>query len=488
MTNFHSDLLEISIQQSSIGRLPSSLLSEIKEAGQLGEDLFQNISREKILEIDRTEFKNNDHPVIEIAKLFSGKGLYSKWLPKFVGGGGGHPLAFYGLNLEMGSHCLGLSNLLGTHYVALGLVSATQSFHVLKKITDDILKAESSGELCSAALAITEPQAGSDMEDAELIERANVMTKAEKVSGGYKINGQKVFISNSAFSSWIIGSAFTDSKKPLESLVIFAVKTRAPGVNLGRTEKKLGQNASPASVIFFDNVFVANEDICFSRDQFNNRDDYLKNSEALLCDLLSLSRVGVGTLATGAQKRILDIVIERTIKQQDQEWVQSAIAEIVRNFIVSKTISWEGHIECYSRGPYRDLQRPIEHYVFNSVSRSLQRAVLGPVMFSNSTRDRLRKRRRESISVADEKMISGWGPLVKGFCSDCAMKSAQLSLDLVGNDGSSEYFELEKILRDLKLLQIYEGTNELNLLMCFKNFVGDKDKTSKIFRESYARS
>jgi acyl-CoA dehydrogenase len=483
MTNFHNDLLNLSIQQTPAGKLPCGLLKEIKDAGTLAKDLFENVTVEKILEIDRTDFFNASHPAMDIAKEFSKRKLYSEWLPKFVGGGGGHPLAFYGLNLEMGSRCLGLSNLIGAHYVALGLVSATQSFHVLKKITADIKAAEITGAVCTAALAITEPSAGSDMEDVELIEKATVGTKAQKVEGGYKITGQKIFISNSLFSSWIIGSAFTDLKNPLGSLLIFAVKTKTPGVQLGRVEKKLGQQASPASVLFFDNVFVSDEDICFSREQFETEADYLKNAEVLLNDLLSLSRAGVGCLAAGAQKRILEIVIDKSAASQKYEWCQAGVAKIARNFITSKTISWEGHIECYSRGPYKDLQKKFVYAFFKWTPAFLQKATLGMIMSSAGVQKKLRHVRRHSISMADEKLIFGWGSLVKGFCSDQAMESVQLALDLIGNDGSSESLELEKILRDLKLLQIYEGTNELNLLMCFKNFIGDKNLNVQVFRE-----
>lgn len=482
MEKFHSNLLNLSIQQSCIGRLPRGLLNEIEDAGELAKKLFQNISVEKILEIDRTEFTDTNHPAMEIAKSFSSERLYSRWLPKFVGGGGGHPLAFFGLNLEMGSRCLGLSNLLGAHYVALGLVSATQSFHVLKKITADINSAEETGTVCTAALAITEPSAGSDMEDVELIEKATVGTKAQKVEGGYKITGQKIFISNSLFSTWIIGSAFTDLKNPLSSLLIFAVKTNSPGVNLGRVEKKMGQQASPASVLFFDNVFVSDEDICFSRTQFDQEKDYLQNAESLLNDLLSLSRAGVGCLAAGAQKRILEIVIAK--KSGDQtERVKATIARIAQHFITSKTISWEGHIECYSRGPYKDLQKASVYTFFKWMPAFIQQATIGALMSNAGVQKSLRKKRRTSITLADEKMIFGWGSLVKGFCSDNAMESAQLALDLTGYDGSRESFELEKILRDLKLLQIYEGTNELNLLMCFKSFIGDKNASVRVFRE-----
>lgn len=483
MKLFHEDLLSLSVQQSPEGRLPRGLLKEICKAGKTARKSLKSLTRTQLLELDKMDLEKNPGALESIARGFAEKGLYSRWLPGFAGGGGGHPLAFFGLNMEMGSRCLAVSNLLGSHYVALGLVSATQSFRVLRKITADITAAESRGEFCTAALAITEPSAGSDLEDVELIAKASVVTKAVKVSGGYRISGQKIFISNSSFSTWIVGSAFTDLKNPLQSLLIFAVRTKTEGLTIGRMEKKLGQNASPASVLFFDNVFIPDEDICFSPEQFKRNKEYLQNAEMLLNDLLSLSRAGVGCLATGAQKRILEIVIEKTREQQDKEWMQSRIALILQNFIVSKTVAWEGHVECYSRGPYKALQSPVVYSLLRFIPVSIQRIFPGKLLELNSVRDSLRKNRRTSIRLSDEKMIFGWGALVKGFCSDKAMESARQALELVGYDGSDDSKELEKILRDLKLLQIYEGTNELNLLMCFKNFVGSQNETMKIFRE-----
>ncbi|MGZ3806652.1 MAG: acyl-CoA dehydrogenase family protein [Bacteriovorax sp.] len=490
MDYFHSDILSHSIQQSCVGRLPKGVLDEISEARELASDIFKSISIDRILEIDREVYRNGSYWAEDVVCDFTRRGLYSKWLPKMIGGGGGHPLAFYGLNLEMGSHCLGISNLIGAHYVALGLVSATHSFGVLKKITNEILQAENSGGHCTVALAITEPEAGSDMEDVELMGRARVGTRAEKVSGGYQITGQKIFISNSLFAKWYIGSAFLDLKNPLDSLIIFAVKANASGVNLGRVEEKLGQSASPANVLFFDNVFVPNEDICFSREQFTSSVDYKKNAEFLLNDLLSLSRAGVGVLATGSQKRILEMAISASEKKYiygkkatDFEWVQSQIAKITQNLIISKTLSWEGHIECYSRGPYKDLQRPVAYSLFKYTPKFVMQFLLGPLLVHPKTRASLRKKRRESIKLSDEKLIFGWGSLVKSVCSDKAMESIGLALELIGNDGGDEYWELEKFLRDIKLLQIYEGTNELNELMCFKNFIGPKEADFLVFKE-----
>jgi alkylation response protein AidB-like acyl-CoA dehydrogenase len=480
----HSSLSDISIQQSSKGLLPKSLLCDISSASAIGSNLFKSIDKLRIQNIDLAVYKKESDYPQDIVLKFSKEKLYSKWIPKFVGGGGAHPLTFYGLNLEMGSHCLGIANLIGAHYVALGLVSATSSFEVLSRITADITEAENNHQHCTVALGVTEPGAGSDMEEAELLEKAKVCTIAKKVQGGFQVSGQKIFISNSLFAKWYIVSAFENSTDPAGSLVIFAVKADTLGISLGRNETKLGQSATPASVIFFENVFIPESDVCFSRDQFKSSEDFKKNSEYLLNDLLSLSRAGVGCLATGVQRRILEIMVEsNNNKKTDSEWSRSQIAKVAENFILSKTISWEGHIECYSRGPYKDLQTSVGYTFFKYMPKFFLKNTLGVLLKSKSARDSLREKRRKSITMSDEKLIFGWGSLTKAFCSDKAMESTHLALELIGSDGGEYFWELEKILRDVKLLQIYEGTNELNRLMIYKSFIGSTDSQHALFTE-----
>lgn len=482
---FHSALNDISLQQTTRGRLPSGLLKEIEEGRKIGQKIFQKITRQEVQGIDAKVSKSSSYYPEDIVLSFSKERLYSKWLPKVVGGGGGHPLAFYGLNYEMGGGCLGISNLLGAHYVALGLVSATNSFAILAKITEDIVASEKNNGHSTVALAVTEPGAGSDMEEAELLKRAKVCTVAKKVSGGYSISGQKIFISNSLFAKWLIVSSFEDIKNPTGTLLIFAVKANAKGITLGRTEEKMGQGASPANVVFFENVFIPDEDVCFSREQFSDEGAFRKNSEYLLNDLLSLSRAGVGCLATGAQRRILEIMVAHAQeKGLTQEWVKNHISQVLQNFVVSKTVSWEGHVECYSRGPYKDLQSPIGYSLFKYTPSFILKLCLGSLLKTSSARESLRKKRRESISMSDEKMIFGWGALTKNVCSDKAVESAHLALELIGSDGGEFFWEMEKLLRDLKLLQIYEGTNELNRLMVNKSFIGPSEEERMIFEES----
>lgn len=489
MELLHRELLQSSIQQSTLGRLPQGVLQEIESAKILAREFFAEIPSSRIFEIDQKTLEDANYFAEDVVLAATQKKFYSLWLPKALGGGGWHPLSMYGFNFEMGSRCLGISNLVGAHYVGLGLVTAANAFHVLQKIIKDIRRAEDDNRHCVVSAAITEPNAGSDLEDGELIRRANVCTRAQRVDGGYIINGQKIFISNSSFASWHIVSAFEDLADPAGSVSLFAIPANAPGVSLGRVERKLGQSASPAAVLFFEDVFVPDEDVCFAKAQFKDQSRYHQYAECLLNDILSLSRAGVGCMAAGVLKRVLEILISYSESNRyqdglmaDLQWNQSQTGRILQNFVIARTLSWEGHMECYARGPYRDLQKPLVYTLLKKTPGILLEAILGRWLVK-SGRETLRDQRLGSLAIANEKMISGWASLVKSACSDMAMEGVLWALEVVGSSGGEAYRELEKILRDVKLLQIYEGTNELNRLMSYKYFAGNADVSRTVFRE-----
>jgi alkylation response protein AidB-like acyl-CoA dehydrogenase len=469
----------MSIEQEAIGRLPAGLINEINNVRHFALKLIDEELLKRAIEIDRLVLKNSDYVDLSLIERFSKLGLYSKFIPRFLGGTGWHPLSFYFFNLEMAGACLGIANLLGPHYVAMGLLSATNSFTVLKKITNEILEAQRCGDHCTMAVAITEPNAGSDMEDDELITKADVMTIAKKVSGGYEISGQKIFISNAKFAKWYVVSAFTNKKSPADSLIMFVVRSSAKGITLGRTEKKLGQSASPASVVFFDKVFIADEDVTFSREMFKTDEDYSLYAKCLLNDLLSLSRAGVGALATGVQVQVINLV--EKVKLKNDEWIIKEKSKLLSNLMTSKRVSWYAHIECFANGPYRDLLQGGPYYFFKYCPRFILKLLL-----SKSVQKKLRQKRLKMYQISNEKKVQGYGAHTKYLCSNLAMESIFTAQNLAGSHNPAVFFGLEKIARDAKLLQIYEGANELNQLLVAKSFLGDKDKRLEIFHENIA--
>jgi len=99
-----------------------------------------------------------------------------------------------------------------------------------------------------ACLGITEPEAGSDV--------ANLSTYAEKVPGGYKVNGNKIFITNGTRADFMTLVARTEKRKGYKGMSLFLVDTNTPGFVVSRKLDKVGMWSSDTAEIFFEDMFI----------------------------------------------------------------------------------------------------------------------------------------------------------------------------------------------------------------------------------------
>jgi len=154
-----------------------------------------------------------------------------------------------------------------------------------------------SGEVMSA-IAMTEPGAGSDL--------ANIKTRAEKVTDGWKLNGSKIFITNGMMADMVIVCAKTDPSAGAKGVSLFLVDTHLTGFSRGKPIKKIGQHASDTAELFF-------EDMLLPADALLGQEG---SGFAYLMQELPRERLGVGSQALGAMEGALaltlDYVKERT--------------------------------------------------------------------------------------------------------------------------------------------------------------------------------
>ncbi len=115
------------------------------------------------------------------------------------------------------------------------------------------------------AFALTEPEAGTDVEDPDLMARARISSHARRVPGGFRLSGTKRFISNGGVARWITIFMPADPRRPAETWTCFLVDARSKGFSVARNEHKMGQRACPASELTFDDVFVPDERIVSGR-------------------------------------------------------------------------------------------------------------------------------------------------------------------------------------------------------------------------------
>jgi len=248
------------------------------------------------------------------------------------------------------------------------------------------------------AFALTEPQAGSDA--------AAIQTRAEQDGDYYVLNGIKQWITNGGIADIYIVIALTDLKKGARGASAFIVERGDPGFSVGRKEKKMGLRASVTTELFFTNCRIPKNRLLGRKGM----------GFIIALKTLDYARVGVGAQAVGLAQGAMELALKhaRTRVQFGQP---------VYNFqAVSHT--------------FAEMAMRIE------AARSL--------VYQTA----------KNID-AGAKEISGPSAMAKAFATDVAMWVTERAVQMMGGYGYMRDFLAEKMMRDAKCLQIYEGTNEI---------------------------
>jgi len=373
-----------------------------------------------VIKIDQQEHTDFDW---ELVKLGARAGLLTRIIPSLYGGDGG-ALDFFRFGTlgaavfceELSAVCSGMATLFGAHYLGIMPILAAMNIPQARRLLKPICEAAKTDNPKLCAFAITEPGAGSDVEDNEGGKKAHLSTFAERVKGGYILNGRKQFISNGSVASLITVFASTDRNKGIEAWTCFAVTSDMKGFSIGRIENKMGQRASHAAELIFEDVFVPEE----------NRVG-LEGDGWLLNQLtLDSSRGPVGAIALGGARHAIEICIEyfKSNGGLEDRYIQMEIADMLQKYEAGRSLVW---LAC---GTFPPL-----HYL---------------------------------------------SAMAKCVASDTAIEICSRVIDLMGEDGIKEKLEVEKIFRDIKLTQIYEGTNQINRLAIAEELLVN-DNYKKIF-------
>jgi alkylation response protein AidB-like acyl-CoA dehydrogenase len=426
----------------------------------------------------------------EFAEKANEWGLYSMWLPRIFGGRGLNMPSLSPFLEEISTSCLAMANLIGVHYLGVGTLSATWNLRLMNEIFRDVARGERTGRPCLISLAITEPSAGTDVEDVDLLDRGKVTCLARRVDGGWTVNGSKIFISNGHLSTWHMVIAYSDLERPSENTVVLAVKTGAKGFSFGRHERKMGQRACPASELIFDDCFVADEYVCFdqAREAGGSSRPKRKLARQMIDYVVSTSRAGVcafgSGVARGAYQEALEFAAETKISGRpliNHQWAQCLLAEMYKNAALGRLAFAEANYANSLYGLFRLLLWKPFYYSTKYLPRSVIDGFLSPLLDLRLATRLARKLNFDWQKEADYQRTSGWASLAKFAGADAGVRNCQLALELMGAAGLRQDRRVEKHLRDAKLLQIYEGTNQLNRLNLFKCLVARQFPQTQIF-------
>ncbi|MCL4557929.1 MAG: acyl-CoA/acyl-ACP dehydrogenase [Deltaproteobacteria bacterium] len=405
----------------------------------------------------------------DIMKKGCDYGFFSFPIPQFIGGGGRTILHSAVLLEELCSGCAGIGNIFGAHYLGLSGIVLSMDINKYDRFLREVVKGEKRGVPVIFSAAVTEPMAGTDVEDAELLPKARLMTSARKVKDGYVLNGRKVFISNGSIAHYNVVTFPLERDRPLETWTGFMVPAGAKGFSASRVELKMGQRAAHAAELVFEDCFVPAE----------NRIGLEGKGMRMTEIVLGASRAPVAAIATGiargAYERALDFSENKRSggrRLVDKQWVQMKLADMYAKLRMAR----------YS---YLEAARFFDDSITSSLMGN--KTIMNPVMkafgiLSNTgmgmkvtSSDGFKRmttayvERKIDTALAGRSL--GLSSLSKFSCADTAIDVCMGALEIMGNEGAEERNMAEKYLRDAKLTQIYEGTNQLNRYAVYKHLI-----------------
>jgi alkylation response protein AidB-like acyl-CoA dehydrogenase len=204
--------------------------------------------------------------------------------------------------------------------------------------------------------------------------------------------------------------------------------------------------------------------------------------------VVSASRAGVAAWGTGAARGAFECALDYALKTEvngkllvNHEWAQAMLAEMYKNVAVSRLTYAETNYANGLYGMYKSIQFKPLFYYFKYVPQIIIDTIIDPILKMNITTWLFRKIQLDGQTDQEFHRTSGWGSLAKFSGTDAGVKNCQMALEMMGQDGLRQNNRAEKMLRDSKLLQIYEGTNQLNRINLFKCLVASGHSDVRVF-------
>ncbi len=458
---------------------PATIVKEAREVVRIARAFTNEVIRPSAALLERAA---SDDPAFlpwEFVKKANEWRLYTLFIPKPFGGRGYNFSCANFFIEELGTGCLAMANLVGVHYLGYTMLTSSWNLRLINQISREIVEKEKKGELCLMSLAMTEPDAGTDSQNIELMNTGNLRCIAKKVPGGYSITGTKIFISNGHLSQWHIVHAYTDPEKASDNTVMLLVKSGSEGFSLGKKEKKMGQKGCPASELIFTDCFVPDELVCIDNTQIASlKKEPSKINERIFAYTWGASRASVGTFGVAAARSAYETALKFAIDTSfngkqlvHQEWCQTLLAQLLSNTAVARSACFEATQANALHGLWKILNIKPFYYIIRYTPKKIIEKMSSWICEKPVATKLCRKITFDFQKDSEVDRVDGWGSMVKVAGTDAAMKNCQIALELMGGVGVRSDRGLEKIVRDARLLQIYEGTNEINRLNVFKRFI-----------------
>jgi acyl-CoA dehydrogenase len=254
------------------------------------------------------------------------------------------------------------------------------------------------------AYALTEPEAGSDV--------SGLQTTATKVDGGYILNGQKIFITNGKRASWVVVFATINKELGRAGHRAFVVEKGTPGFSCARLADKMGLRASETAELVFEECFVSDDNLLGGEGYYNNRPSGFRVAMKTFDSTRPIIAAMATGIARGAFEYTIDIVKREYPKHGRKFHIASEVlGQLNQSILAARLLTWETAWKA-------DMGQP------NGKEAAMCKAYSGKI------------------------------------CLEVTSKC----LELLGPVGLENHI-VEKLYRDAKIFDIFEGTNQIQQLI-----------------------
>jgi alkylation response protein AidB-like acyl-CoA dehydrogenase len=373
------------------------------------QDLVRRVAREQVAPRADAIDRDAEYPQ-DMFALLKDLGLFALPLPAEHGGTGSLLAGCIAVE-EFGRVCYNTGYLLVVQWVAFGALHAAGNEEQKARYLPGLAAGTLRG-----AFSTTEAQSGSDV--------SGIRTRATRVDGGYRLNGSKIWCTNSDVADFVLVGAKCAGPDGKDGINLFIVEKGAKGFSVGRKEDKMGARGVPSCPLFFDDAFIP---------EANRMGPEGGQGFKLVMEAFNTSRPIVAARAVGLAQGAID---------HATAFVQS------RKAFGRRIADFQG-----LRWMLADMAMQTEaaRQLTYKAAAMVDAGVTGPELGSMAA-------------------------MAKCFASDVAMKVATDAVQLFGAAGVSNEYPINRYFRDAKVVQIIEGTNQIQRNIIANVLLGREQK------------
>ena len=344
----------------------------------------------------------------ETVKKMAECGLMGINVPTEFGGAGGDMKMYISAVEELSKVCATTGVVLSAHTSLC--VSPILEFGTPAQKSQYVPKL-ASGEWLGA-FGLTEPNAGTDA--------SYQQTTAAKVEGGYVLNGTKIFITNAGYANVYIIFAMTDKSQGTRGITAFIVESTFEGFKVGKKEAKMGIRGSSTCELIFTNCFVPDANVLGK----------IGEGFKIAMKTLDGGRIGIAAQALGIAEGALD---ETVAYVKERKQFNRPIAALQNTQFVLADLKTK--VEAAKLLVYKAAMKKNEYAQGKKVSYSMEAA------------------------------------MAKLYAAEVAMEVTTKAVQLHGGYGYIREYDVERMMRDAKITEIYEGTSEVQRMVISANIL-----------------